>query len=177
LQLDGSLNFAPAPGSTLTVTGFDHFGTRNQFYGGQLGGRYSLRAGRLTLDVLAQVALGATEQTQDNSGSVTLKTTGPFRAGSPGPGFIFTEASNIGHHHTSSFSVIPQAQVKLGYELTSNLRAIVGYDALYWNNVLRPGNQVDRVIGGAPGDTRPAFLGHRSDIWAHGVSFGLEFSH
>jgi hypothetical protein len=57
------------------------------------------------------------------------------------------------------------------------------------NNVLRPGNQLDRVInggqselysGGPPvglqgGPARPAAFLNESDFWAQGLSFGLEF--
>jgi hypothetical protein len=59
----------------------------------------------------------------------------------------------------------------------------VGYNFLYWSNVIRPGNQVDRVINpnllppanGLGGPNRPTFEFHGSDFWAQGVSFGLEF--
>lgn len=62
-------------------------------------------------------------------------------------------------------------QIKLGYNITCNLRATVGYDAMYWTNVLRPGNQIDRLRDFG----HPAPQSNRSDIWAHGFSAGLHF--
>ena len=55
-----------------------------------------------------------------------------------------------------------------------------------WNDVVRPGNQIDRVVnpnivptdqdfGVAGGPRRPAPLFNSSDFWAQGVNFGLHF--
>jgi hypothetical protein len=103
------------------------------------------------------------------------------------PGFVFTQPSNIGSFGSRDFSVIPQAQFKLGMDLLARVRATVGYDFMYWTDVARPGSQIDRVVNfsqGAPvfggagtlvGPARPAPLNGRSDFWAHGVNFGLEY--
>jgi hypothetical protein len=68
--------------------------------------------------------------------------------------------------------------------ITQHCRAFVGYDFLYWNQVVRPGNQVDRNInlsqsavfgsGTLSGPATPAPLFGRSDFWAQGITFGLE---
>jgi Putative beta barrel porin-7 (BBP7) len=54
----------------------------------------------------------------------------------------------------------------IGYNLTYNLRATVGYTFLYWNTVARPGDQIDTSLnlsqldsGGLVGPARPRFDG------------------
>ena len=69
--------------------------------------------------------------------------------------------------------------------ITSHWRAFVGYDFMYWSQVVRPGNQVDRNInlsqsavfgsGALTGPAYPMPLFNRSDFWAQGLNAGLEF--
>ena len=154
------------------ATLFDNFNTRNQFYGGQLGSRAAYQTGRFSAEFLGLVALGSTQHLLYNGGATGVFLNGVQQAGVPGG--QYTKTSNLGNFHTSSFSVIPQAQVKLGYDITKHLRATIGYDLMFWNNVNRPGNEIDHVIGPQPG-TRPAPLDNHSSIWAQGVSVGLEY--
>jgi len=70
--------------------------------------------------------------------------------------------------------------------VTDWCRLSVGYNFLYCSSVLRPGNQIDRVLdetlipnfgtGVAPaGQSRPAPILRGSDFWAQGLNFGVEF--
>ena len=162
----------------------DSFNTRNQFYGGQIGSRINWRSDLFALDVTGKLAIGATHQSVDIQGTSTQ--TGP-----PGvltgtfPGGLFAQQSNIGRVSTNQSSVIPAVEMKLSMFLTSNLRAFVGYDFMYWTQVLRPGNQIDRNInltqstvfgnGALLGAANPAPLFSRSDFWAQGITLGFEF--
>ena len=69
--------------------------------------------------------------------------------------------------------------------LTRRVRATVGYTFFYMSEVVRPGDQIDRVVnptqlptagafvaGTTP--TRPSFPFQSSDFWAQGLNFGLE---
>jgi len=79
---------------------------------------------------------------------------------------------------TTAFLGFPQLGVNVGYQLTDNVRAFVGYTFLYWNDVLRPGDQIDRVVnttqspvnlignGLLVGPARPAPIFRESDFWA-----------
>jgi hypothetical protein len=60
-----------------------------------------------------------------------------------------------------------------------------GYNFLYWNNVIRPGDQIDRTVdvtfvpnppAGVPasGQNRPQPLFRQSDLWVNGIQFGAE---
>jgi hypothetical protein len=184
LDLEESLNLnAPLndPLFDIQETVAERFVTRNQFYGGQLGGRVSFRQGALAVDLVGKVALGSSHEVIDIAGATTLAGSG---AATPGTfaGGILTQPSNIGRRAHDEFAVVPQVQVKLGYDIFPSLRATVGYDFLYWDDTVRPGNQIDRVVNqtqslGGPlvGPARPLPLANHSDFWAQGVSFGLEF--
>lgn len=182
-------NTTSAIGLDRTDILHDGFDTHNQFYGGQLGTRFSFQRDRLSLDVTAKVALGSTHEVVNVNGGIAQ-----FGANAPSPGAfpggLYTQPTNIGTQARDQFGVLPEVQVKLGYDLTSRLRAFVSYDFLYWNDVVRPGNQIDRslnltqsnvfatdagVTPGLVGPSRPAPQFSRSDFWAQGVTFGVEY--
>jgi hypothetical protein len=174
-------NAFPAP-STVATT--DSFQTRNQFYGGQLGLRGEYTLGRLVVGSTAKVALGSTHEVVNVLGTSTLiPNVGPAVTVPSGQ---FAGPSNIGRRTGDEFAVIPEVEVKLGFQVTDWLRATVGYDFLYWSRVVRPGKQVDIVVddrlnavNGAFDPTttqvsfpRPEF--NKSDFWAQGLTFGVE---
>jgi hypothetical protein len=160
----------------------DHFDTRNQFYGGQVGSRLSWQGNRLSVDVTGTVALGGTHQIVNVQGDISQFGPGAFAPGKFAGG-LFTQPTNIGRRSANDFTVLPAAGARLAYQVTPFLCLSVGYDFLYWNQVVRPGNQIDRNInqsqspifgGGAlVGQAAPAPLFNRTDFWAHGVSVGV----
>ena len=170
---------------TINTTS-DYFSTRNQFYGGQLGGRLSWQRERLFVDFTGKVALGNNHEAVNIQGSSTQ--VGALAA-NPGtfPGGIFAQQSNIGSYRQNQFSVLPSAELKVGYQLTKSLSLFAGYDILYWNQVVRPGNQIDHnvntsqntILNGGPGalvgPAQPAPFFQRTDFWAQGVTFGVQF--
>jgi Putative beta barrel porin-7 (BBP7) len=173
LQVDLASN-GTVPDGALVFTTFDRFSARNQFYGGQLGAHATRQIGRYSVDLLGQVALGNTHQTVIASGGGAGSIGGvPLPAVEPGG--VFTSPTNLGTFHYNNFSVVPQMQIKLGYDITRNLRATIGYDAIYWTGVLRPGNQIDHVIDSGAAAIHPAPRSNRSDLWAHGFSVGLQY--
>jgi hypothetical protein len=71
-------------------------------------------------------------------------------------------------------------------QLNNHLRIYAGYTFLYWSDVARPGDQIDRgintsqlpIVGasaGSAGSNRPTFSFKETDFWAQGVNAGLEF--
>lgn len=177
LSLGGALN---DPVFNVQQSPADSFATRDQFYGGQVGGRVGLRHGPLSADLTGAVALGVNHQSVDILGETTLAGTvalpGTFAGG------VFSQPSNIGRTTHDEFAIVPQARLKVGYDIRPWVRATVAYDFLYWSNVVRPGNQIDHAVNptqglGGPlvGPALPSPLFNRSDFFAHGVSFGLEF--
>jgi hypothetical protein len=182
----GFLTFNGAPvGVPSQLVDIDRFRVGNQFYGGQLGGRLGWQGSTFTINAIAKVALGATQEVVRIDGSTTVFAPGasPMSA----PGGILAQPSNIGQHFRSTFAVVPEVGLEIGYQITPRLRATLGYTLLYWSAVARPGNQIDRTVNPAqvPGDfmfgmgggpARPALVTIReSDFWAQGINVGLVF--
>ncbi len=180
----GFLTFQGAPVSPgSTVSTFDKFHARNNFYGGQLGGRWQGGFGSLSLGLTAKVALGSTQELMTVEGSSTLQ--------SPGnsvtvPSGVLAVSSNSGRFYRSVFGAVPEGTAAFGWQITERFSATVGYNIIYWNSVLRPGNQIDRNVnpaqiptdiafGNGKGPTVPLFVFHSSDFWAQGINFGLNF--
>ena len=68
--------------------------------------------------------------------------------------------------------MLPVVQLRGGYAVTNNLRATVGYEVLYWSSVVRPGREMEAFLNNTE---NLSSLGlHRTDLFMHGVSFGLE---
>jgi hypothetical protein len=174
------------PGSAVSVS--DGFRTQNRFYGGQIGGRVGWSSGSWTADVLGKVALGPNHMSVAVSGSSSLNPAGGGSGRTVPGGILALPGANIGRSVTDWFSVAPEVGVQVGFRITENLRAQVGYSFLYLNNVVRPGDQVNTNInpvlaptrGGtgpsaASGPAEPAPLFRKDDFWAHGINAGLTF--
>ncbi len=165
----------------------DLFATENQFYGGQLGGRLVVCVERFTVDVTGKVAMGITHEAVEVNGLIAQ--TGPNAVVPPVlfPGGMFAQLSNIGRRTANRVAVLPSLEVRLGYNLTPWARVFTGYDAMYWSQVVRPGDQVSHAVnltqnavlsptggGTLVGPAEPAPLFNRSSFWAQGLTFGLE---
>jgi hypothetical protein len=133
------------------------------------------------------VALGGTRQEVDIAGGqVRTPPGGPSQALLGG---LLAVNSNIGQRSRNEFSVVPEVGLNVGYQVTDHIRAFVGYNFLYWSNVVRPGDQIDRVVDvnrvpaflpagvTAPPvfPPRPAPLFRDTDFWAQGANVGLEY--
>ncbi len=158
----------------------DQFSTQNRFYGGQIGAWFAYHTGIFSAELTTKLALGDNHEVIAISGSTTQS--GP---GSPNPGTfpggIFTQPTNIGNRSHEQFAVIPEVKVLGGINVLENLRLFVTYDFLYWNQVVRPGAQIDRSVNqtqalGMPllGPAAPQPQNNRTDFWAQGITCGLE---
>jgi hypothetical protein len=193
LQVSENLQVLIPPGTSILVGGamatvpgggsfalIDRFSTQNRFYGTQVGVGGEYRYGAWSVGGRAVVGLGTTQQVVDVSGSTRI--TGGSSPGSF-PGGLLTQTSNIGRHTRDLFGVVPEVGLNVGYQFTNHLRAFVGYNFIYWNNVVRPGNAVDLRVNpnlipppnGLGGPSLPAFAFRGSEFWAQGVTFGIEF--
>lgn len=180
LQTEQPLGF-PAGTRRLVI---DRFDTDNDFYGGQIGAVTQFRRDRWTLDVRASVALGVTQQELNIDGSTTL--TLPNGLTAVAAGGLLALNSNIGHYTRDEFSVVPEVGINVGYQVNDHLRTFVGYNYLYWTNVVRPADQIDTVInpyripfflppGGPTDPARPSAQFRNSDFWAQGITAGFEY--
>jgi len=181
----------PPDGTQFIVN--DLFKTENEFIGAEIGFLWEIERQRLTLELLSKMAIGSTRQRALVAGS-TAVIANPATVPAPDPsvGGLLAQSSNIGGYERDEFSVIPEVGFTLGYRFTPRLKLTAGYTLLYWTNVLRPGDQIDRGVNGtlipsfdadgAPvppgplaGPLRPAFEFENTNLWAQGISLGGEY--
>jgi hypothetical protein len=148
LNLGERLN-ALAVGPAGTADALAKFQTRNQFYGLELGARGEYRCGHFFANLTGKCGLGEVHQGLQLDATATA-------------GGVTMAAST--HAANDDFAVVPQVTFEAGFDLTRNIRLYAGYDFLYWNNVIRPG---DQTFAATPGVSL-----QQSFFWAHGLNFG-----
>src|SRR5262245_15449954 len=189
MHLDESLTVTetspnPAGGAAFALS--DRFRTLNNFYGVQIGTIVHKQWGNWSADLLLKAAGGETNSVVEATGSNN------FGGGVPSNLGLFVNTSNAGRYTSTATSVVPEVGLTLGYNITPRMRVHIGYTAMYWSNVLRPGEQIDPIIDQtkvpfppgvvapvfqplSPADPHPVLHFHRSDYWAHGLMVGVDF--
>ncbi len=175
----------PPNGTRSTV--LDRFSTTNDFTGGEIGFDWGIERNRWSLNLLSKLGIGNNRQKVSIYGETTLT---PVDDDPPPPqaGGLLAQVSNIGSYERDSFSVIPELNVNLGYKCTPNLKFLVGYTLIYWTDVVRPGDQIDREINGTlvprfgedPNAVippfRPQFVFNETNVLIQGLNLGGEYS-
>jgi hypothetical protein len=161
----------------------DQFVTKDRLYAAQAGVEGEWDCGCFFFNCRAKIAAGALMEEVAIRGQTTRVTTTPSTV----PGGFLALPTNIGAHAKTRFSAAPEVGFNVGCMFTEHFRAAVGYNLLYWTDVARPGNQIDRVLNPAqlfPGSfgtagpvvpARPAFAFKESDLFIQGLTFSLEF--
>jgi hypothetical protein len=177
LTMTGTIN---SPDLLLDVNFLDSFRTDNNLYAGQIGCSVGYHCGPLDLALTGKIAVGPNHEVVDIEGNSVVSSPG-FLPPTPFPGGVLTQPTNIGRHTEDPITAAPQGEFRASIRLLPRLRASLAYDVLYWNEVVRPGDQIDRNInqtqqfGGAlVGPARPLPLFTTSSFFAHGLNFGLE---
>ena len=167
-------NFIPG---TLSVTN-DSFSARNEFHGFDMGFRTQHIWQRVSLELLAKLAVGDVRRRINIAGDQTTVV--------PGQAPVFDQAgllalsSNSGSFSSHDVKVLPEAGATLGWQIRPNLNVRLGYSFLFLNGIVRAADQVDvtlnpnlfpPVIGGGP--NRPAFGQIRSDMWIQSLTLGV----
>jgi hypothetical protein len=176
--------FASLAGSR--IVGADSFITHNHFYGGEVGVRLEFNTWFVIVETDFRAAIGTTEEDLHINGFQVR--TLPNGTSVTSAGDLFALASNIGRHHHSQFSQVPEIDLKFKFPVAGHCSLSVGLSALYWSHYALAGEQIDPSIditqipnfppGAAArpaGFAAPAVLFHQSDLWLIGVSAGAEF--
>ncbi|MCA9266448.1 MAG: BBP7 family outer membrane beta-barrel protein [Planctomycetales bacterium] len=159
---------------------FDRFHTDNDFHGGQLGLRYVQQPhAPWTLELVGKFALGGTHSRATIAGqTVTTSPTGDTSTAAAG---LLAQGTNSGNFEDDQFSTITEIGLKVRRQYCG-FTATFGYSFLYWSDIARAVDQIDRGInvtqvppGTLDGDPRPAFEFQKTDFWAQGLNFGLEY--
>jgi hypothetical protein len=175
-------DFPRRAGRVLVIS--DDFHTQNILFGGDLGARAEYRWGCWVGTLYGDLALGDNKQVVHVVGGTFEGTRRRPHHASALSGLLALP-SNMGSHHRDEFSAIPELGLQVGYQFNPQVRAFVGYNFLYWTDVVRPGDQIDTTVNAAAvpalrrsrvitGPDRPAFSFHETDFWAQGLTVGAE---
>ncbi len=160
----------------------DNFRTQNDFDGAELGTVYSAGRNRWTFEFLTRIAIGNTQQRASIDGETTIS---PLV--SPAETFeggLLALPSNIGEYSRDRFTMIPELGLNLGFYMSPRMRVLIGYNMIYWGNVVRPGEIIDLVVDtdqvppaleNVADNTFPRFNMDESDFWAQGLNVGLDY--
>ncbi len=169
----------PATLGFVTTVG-DSFRAYNDFHGSEVGLRTQIYRGHWSLELLAKVAVGDTHEVVDIQGTTTV--TAPGQPTQVYNGGILAVPSNEGSYARDVFTMIPQLGAELGYQWNCHLRTYIGYNLLYWGNVMRSADQIDLNVDPrnvpptqSPATPFPAFPGRPSSFSAQGSNVGVEY--
>ncbi len=171
-----------AIGTTLRER--DRFQATNEFHGAAFGVQGSARLDRWRMDLGMQMALGNNYNVVRIDGSTTSSV--PIAGGGTNvvttPQGLLALNTNSGSFSDDTFTVIPQLNAALGYDLTDQARLWIGYRFLYWSQVVRAGEQIDTGLNlsqldpaGLTGEPRPIFDRRLADFIAQGLTLGLDY--
>ena len=158
----------------------DTFITNNRFYGGTLGVS-SITYGRSwSLSGMFKLGLGNMERNVTIDGSQTITVPGTPPSVTSSSNGLQARSTNNGFYSNDTFVVSPELNVTLGYRLTRNLEATVGYSFLELPKVVRAADQFDPQLAsnlsnplvGAP---RPSFSLSESNFTLHSLNYGLQY--
>ena len=159
----------------------DSFKTDNAFLGGEVGVRLQRQTNSGFIQGNLGLALGMTRQELESFGDTTKRTS--QGATTHFPGGLLAQRTNSTAISRNRFSVMPQAEFKIGFETAWGWDMTVGYNVFYWSKVLRATEQIDTNVNPNllppetvpfTGPQQPSVLLKESGYLAHGIAFGLE---
>jgi hypothetical protein len=109
--------YPPNPSDIWNTT--DAFGTRNRFYGLQVGARAAYDEDRWVAGVVGKVALGTMQQRVSVNGFLETNDYTNYGPTQIFPGGYFALPSNSGDHSRNTFSVVQEVALNRGFRLTA----------------------------------------------------------
>ncbi len=181
LSIDSSLEVTD-PQSPLLGTTFasnDSFTATNNFNGAMIGVMATNCGTCWSLVTSGRLGIGGTWERVVIDGQSTATQNDQSTTS---PGGLLAMPTNIGNYKRTAFSVVPEVELKVGYNWTPRLKFTIGYDLIYWSRVARPGSQIDTFVNtsqasGQPlvGTPGPLFPFRETDLWVQGLSIGGEW--
>ncbi len=167
-------------GVTLLTT--DRFRAKSEFHGLQLGGRLESRYDIVTVTAFGKGGVGINLHTLRVEGNTVATGFGVTRTHVGG---IRALPSNFGRDTNTDFSLIAETGIEIGIQATKSVSLRVGYNLLFWSDVVRPGTVMSEVttLSQVPIDpnfsatsvpnARPVTVFRASDFLAHGLALGM----
>jgi hypothetical protein len=186
MRLDDSLRIQenltstdPANPGTFVVQ--DQFVSKNLFNGAEVGTVLGGRSGLWSYELLGRLAVGSTHSQVTINGFTDI--TPPGGPTTRSVGGLLTQRTNIGTYERDQLAVVPELGATLGWQLSPVWRLTFGYTFIYWSNVVRAGQQIDRDVNTNllppeanpfTGVLRPRFLFNDTDFFVQGINVGLD---
>jgi hypothetical protein len=187
-----SVNITDIPGKAtgaalgvlpISFNSVDLLRAKNHIAAPQIGLDIEARAYGFFFDARGKVAVGADFQSLDVFGASRSST--PSGGTLTTLGGLLSGPSDQGHINRTRVMVLPEINLRIGYDLCSWMRIFAGYDALYMQHVIRTAQSVTLTnsttqLQVAESSTqigvRQATINLRDlDVWVQGINFGLEF--
>ena len=157
----------------------DQFRTWNTFHGVEFGTVYARSQGLWSMELLSRMSVGMTSSHARINGFTDI-TSGGLTTNNVGG--LLAQRTNIGDYYHEAFAIAPELGMTAGYQIRPGVRLICGYTLIYWTNVLRAGQLIDRNINKdlippettVTGPLRPIVHLQETDFWAMGVNLGLD---
>lgn len=155
----------------------DLFEAENEFHGGVIGLMAQGFDGRFTWNLMTKVAFGNTKESLSIRGTST--TTIPGAGSATSNQGLLALNTNQGIYEQDEFTVVPELDLSVMYQLTSQLQMSVGYSALFWTNAVMAGEAIDlninptQIDGQLLGPAQPNYTLADTEFWAQGLTFGL----
>ncbi len=165
----------------VAAVGQADFATRNQFVGGQIGSRVGVEHGPLDLSLTMKLAFGEVHLVSDVYGGPLVSGTSVLPPLVPGP--LLALPSNVGRQESDRVAIVPEFNLRLRWRVNDHVGLVLGYDLLYWNRILCPGDQMDPLVnttqlpfrGPVAGPAQPAPRFVFTDAFAQGLEAGVEY--
>lgn len=177
-QLSTSLVAAPADGTVFAVR--DVLRGRTDFNGVQVGLSGRVQQGSVTFLGRLSCAVGcsSTDIRLDGDSVVQRNGVPTYQRG----GFLAAQSS-LGTFGAEHIAILPELSLGMGWQVTSNVRLSVGYNLLYLSEASHAGDGMDLMVntsqltsGTLVGTSRPRGVEKLTDVWAQGLTFGIELN-
>ncbi len=181
LLIEQSSRFSVGTGQVIagtTLDLFDRFETQNRFYGVTLGLDARERMGAWILSARGTLSIGNSRNEVSIDGATV--TTVPGGGTATAVGGLLAQQTNIGNVTRNQFAVMPELSLGMSTHLNACWQLSVGYHLLYWTDVARPGEQIDRRVSQFPpeppsGSFDPSFVLNTRGVLIHGLQTGLTY--
>jgi hypothetical protein len=182
LRIDSSttaLTNTPAPTGTVSQL-TDHFATTNRFNGFALGLGGVMRGRAWSFSGLFKLGMGNMERSVMIDGASTITVPGNPATVNTSSNGLLARSTNNGNYAFNTFVVSPELNVTVGYRLTRQLEATIGYSYLELPKVARVADQLDQQLASnlsnpPTGDSRPSFNLLESTLLLHSLNYGLQW--
>ncbi|QDT58164.1 hypothetical protein SV7mr_06530 [Stieleria bergensis] len=172
ISLDSS--FADV-GAVLETT--DSFGVENEFHGAQFGAVTNYRQDHWSLSTMFKIAFGAVTRRANLRGETFISNGG---VNVTDPNGLLVRSTNAGQHSDTTFGVVPELSLSVGWHRFPAVDVTFGYDLVVMTDALDVSGAIDPGLASnladpAVGSQSPAFSFRSDTYYLQSIHFGLAY--